>query len=327
MRSFSWLKSIVLAAALVASWTCSIAQTKWDLASANPPTNFQTINLDRFVEDVEKRTNGALKITHHSNASLFKMVEIRRATQRGQVAVGEVLLGTMVNEFPLLAFDAVPFLFTSREEGQRFWREIRPFVEKKLAEQGLTILYVQPWQPQGLYSTKEVKSITDIKGTRFRAHSPVFAKYAQALGAQPLSIPYTELSQAILTGSVDTMMTGITAAADLKFAKTMPYYYDVQASFTHSIVFANLEKLNQLPEPLRAELRRAAAAAEERAVQNVIALEQQQIKTVIEAGMKVTLSPDPKLKAEMLEAGKGVIDEWLQQAGPEAQRALAAIRR
>ena len=25
--------------------------------------------------------------------------------------------------------------------------------------------------------------------------------------------------------------------------------------------------------------------------------------------------------------GKGVIDEWLQQAGPEAQRALAAIRR
>ena len=59
----------------------------------------------------------------------------------------------------------------------------------------------------------------------------------------------------------------------------------------------------------------------------MIALEQQQIKTVIEAGMKVTLSPDPKLKAEMREAGKGVIDEWLQQAGPEAQRALAAIRR
>jgi hypothetical protein len=93
-------------------------------------------------------------------------------------AIGEVLLGPMVNEFPLLAFDAVPFLFNSREEGQRFWAEIRPQVEKRLAEQGLTILYVQPWQPQGLFSTKPVAGVADLKGTRFRAHSPVFAKYA-----------------------------------------------------------------------------------------------------------------------------------------------------
>jgi TRAP-type C4-dicarboxylate transport system substrate-binding protein len=326
MLSLRWLKSVVLVSALVAPWTPSFAQIKWDLASANPPTNFQTVNLDRFIEDVDKRTNGALKITHHANSSLFKMAEIRRATQRGQVAVGEVLLGTMVNEFPLLAFDAVPFLFNSREEGQRFWVEIRPFVEKRLAEQGLTILYVQPWQPQGLYSTKEVKSIADLKGTRFRAHSPVFAKYAQAVGAQPLSIPYTELSQAIMTGGVDTMMTGITAAADLKFWKNMPYYYDVQASFTHNIVFANLEKYNALPEAVRTELRRAAVAAEERAVANVIALEQQQLKMVVENGMKVA-PPDPKLAAEMRAAAKGVIDEWMAQAGPEAQRALQAIRR
>lgn len=326
MRTSSWLKSVALVAALAAPWASSMAQVKWDLASANPPTNFQTTNLDRFVEDVDKRTNGALKITHHSNASLFKMAEIRRATQRGQVAVGEVLLGTMVNEFPLLAFDAVPFLFNSREEGQKFWQEIRPFVEKRLAEQGLTILYVQPWQPQGLYSTKEVKGVADLKGTRFRAHSPVFAKYAQAVGAQPLSIPYTELSQAILTGAVDTMMTGITAAADLKFWKNMPYYYDVQASFTHNIIFANLEKFNALPEAVRTELRKAAAAAEERAVQNVIALEQQQVKMVTENGMKV-LPADAKLKAEMRASAKGVIDEWMQQAGPEAQRALTAIRR
>jgi TRAP-type C4-dicarboxylate transport system substrate-binding protein len=189
----------------------------------------------------------------------------------------------------------------------------------------LTILYVHPWLPQGLFSTKELKGVADLKGTRFRAHSPVFAKYAEAVGAQPLSIPYTELSQAILTGGVDTMMTSVTAAADLKFFKSMPYYYDVQASFTYSIVFANLEKFNALPENVRAEVRKAAAAAEERSVQNVIALEQEQIKFVTENGMKV-LQPDPKLKAELRAAAKSVIDEWLRQAGPEAKRALAAVR-
>ncbi|MGE0798470.1 MAG: TRAP transporter substrate-binding protein [Lautropia sp.] len=326
MRFPNWLKTVALASVLAAPSVTAVAQVKWDLASANPPTNFQTVNLDRFIADVEKRTNGALKITHHPNASLFKMAEIRRATQRGQVAIGEVLQGTIVNEFPLLGYDAVPFLFESREEQLKFWHEIRPYVEAELAKQGLTVLYVQPWQPQGLFSTREVKSIADLKGTRFRAHSPTFAKYAQAVGAQPLSIPYTELSQAILTGAVDTMMTGITAAADLKFWKNMPYYYDVQASFTYSIVFANAEKFNALPENLRAEIRNAAAAAEQQSIENVIGIEQQQIKYVTENGMKV-LPADPKLRAEMRAAAKGVIEEWQKAAGPEAQRALAAIRR
>ena len=174
--------------------------------------------------------------------------------------------------------------------------------------------------------SKPVTGVADLKGTRFRAHSPVFAKYAKAVGAQPLSIPYTELGQAIMTGGVDTMMTGITAAADLKFWNTMPYYYDVQASFTHNIIFANLEKFNALPETLRTQLREAAAAAEKRAVDNVIALEQQQRKSVSESGMKI-LAPDAKLLGEMRAASKDIIDEWLAQAGPEARRALTAIGR
>ena len=103
---------IVVALALAAP-LAGAAQTKWDLASANPPTNFQTINLDRFIAEVDRATGGAVKITHHPNASLFKMNEIRRATQQGQVAIGEVFMGTLVNDFPLFAFDNVPFLLNS----------------------------------------------------------------------------------------------------------------------------------------------------------------------------------------------------------------------
>ena len=142
---------------------------------------------------------------------------------------------------------------------------------------------------------------------------------------------FTEALPALLGADDDA--TGFTpshptvaAAADLKFWKTMPFYYDVQASFTHNIVFANLERFNALPEAVRSQLREAAAAAERRAVANVIALEEQQRKMVTENGMKI-LAPDAKLLSEMRAAAKGVIDEWKAQAGPEAQRALTAIGR
>ena len=46
-----------------------------------------------------------------------------------------------------------------------------------------------------------------------------------------------------------------------------------------------------------------------------------------DARLDKLLPADAKLKGEMRAAAKTVIDEWMQQAGPEAQRALTAIRR
>ena len=70
----------------------AIAQTKWDLPTAYPPSNFHTENLQQFVADVDKATGGKLKITLHPNASLFKAPEIKRAVQSDSAQAGEILL-------------------------------------------------------------------------------------------------------------------------------------------------------------------------------------------------------------------------------------------
>ena len=83
----------VAALALAAGVALPVAaQTKWDLPSAYPASNFHTENLQQFANDVDKATGGKLKITVHANASLFKANEIKRAVQGGQAQIGEVLL-------------------------------------------------------------------------------------------------------------------------------------------------------------------------------------------------------------------------------------------
>ena len=76
------------------------AQVKWDMATPFPETNYHTKNARLFVEDVLKESGGQLVITMHSNASLFKMPEIKRAVSGGQAQLGDILLGAYGNEDP-----------------------------------------------------------------------------------------------------------------------------------------------------------------------------------------------------------------------------------
>src|SRR5688572_8961200 len=145
------LTSFVAACAAV-SCTAAVAQTKWDMPTPYPATNFHTENIMQFVSDVEKDTGGKLKIQVHAGASLFKAPEIKRAVQGGQAQIGEILLSGYSNEDPLFGIDSVPFLATSYPDAAKLWKASRKAVEERFARQGMMVLYAVPWPPQGIYS-------------------------------------------------------------------------------------------------------------------------------------------------------------------------------
>ena len=117
------------------------AQTKWDLAAAYPATNFHTENLAQFISDVDKASGGKLKITLHANAALFKAPEIKRAVQGAQAQLGEILLANFQNEWQIFGVDGLPFLADSYDASMKLYKAQKPFLEKKLAEQGMVLLY------------------------------------------------------------------------------------------------------------------------------------------------------------------------------------------
>src|SRR3546814_10420124 len=79
------------------------AATKWDLPSAYPPSNLHTQTLATFVKEVAKLSGGDLKITLHSNASLFSAPQIKLAVQGGQAQIGKILLNNYATEDPIFA--------------------------------------------------------------------------------------------------------------------------------------------------------------------------------------------------------------------------------
>ena len=84
-------KISLLAGSIVLAFSAGAqAQTKWDLPTAYPATNYHTENIAQFAKDVDAATGGKLKITVHANASLFKATEIKRAVQSSQAQAGSV---------------------------------------------------------------------------------------------------------------------------------------------------------------------------------------------------------------------------------------------
>jgi len=300
------------------------AQTQWNLASAYPPTNFHTENLAQFADDIRTATNGALDITLHPNATLFKAPEIKRAVQTGQAQAGEVLISLHENEEPIYGIDVVPFLATSYEESRKLWEASRPLIEEKLAAQGLKLLYAVPWPPQGIFAKQPINTVEDLKGAKWRAYNVGTTRIAELVGAQPVTVQAADLPQALATGVVNAFMTSGATGVDSKVWETMTHYYDTQAWIPKNVVFVNQDAFDALtPEQQKAVLD-AAAAAEERGWRVSQEKTQEYLKTLADNGMTVQ-PPGPEL-AEGLKIGEQLTADWLKNAGEEGQAVLDAYR-
>jgi len=315
----------LIAAALVLS-TAAHAQTKWDLPAAYPATNFHSQNLAQFADEVDKATGGKLKITVHANASLFKAPEIKRAVQGGQAQAGEILLANFQNEWQLFGADGLPFLATSYDESRKLYAAQKPLLEKKLAEQGMVLLYAVAWPPQGLYSKRPVSSAADLKGMKWRGYSPATSRIGELVQAQPVTVQAAELSQALATGVVEANMTSGATGVDSKFYEHLKHYYDVQAWLPKNAVIVNKRAFDALDKPSQDALVKAAAAAEARGWTASAKVNTDTLATLKANGMTVE-PPSAALKADLQKVGETMLKEWLEKAGPEGQAMLAAYRK
>jgi TRAP-type C4-dicarboxylate transport system substrate-binding protein len=304
----------------------AFAQTKWDLPAAYPASNFHSENLVKFADDVDKATGGKLKITVHPNASLFKAPEIKRAVQQGQAQIGEILLVNFQNEWQLFGADGIPFLADSYDASMKLYTAQKPFLQKKLGEQGMMLLYSVPWPPQGIYTNRTLNSTADMKGLKWRAYSPATARIAELVGAQPVTVQAAELSQALATGVVDSYMSSGSTGYDSKTYEHLKKWYDTQAWLPKNAVIVNKAAFDALDKPTQSALLKAAADAEARGWQMSKAENTRTINLLKQNGMEI-ITPPAQLKADLKKVGDVMLKEWLDKAGPDGKALVDAYQK
>jgi TRAP-type C4-dicarboxylate transport system substrate-binding protein len=240
--------------------------------------------------------------------------------------MGEILISGYSNEDPLFGVDSVPFLATSYADADKLWKASKKPLEDRFAKQGLMILYSVPWPPQGIYSSKPLNSVADMKGLKMRTYNPYTSRIAELAGAQPVTIQVAELAQAFATGAVNANITSGATGYDTKAWEVVKNYYDTQAWLPKNIVFVNKAAFDALDKPTQQALVKAAADAEARGWKTSEEKNKWYLEQMAKNGMNVAV-PSAQLKADFRKIGETMTAEWMSNAGADGKAVVDAYRK
>ncbi len=303
----------------------AMAGEKWDMPMAYADSNYHTQNGKLFAKAVGICTGGELEIVVHGGGSLFKGGEIKRAVQTGQAPIGERLLSAHQNENAIFGVDSVPFLASSFDNSDKLYAAARPTMEKILDEQNMVLLYGVPWPPQGMYFKKEINSVADMKGIKFRAYNAATARLAELGGMLPVQIEAAELSQALATGVADAFISSGSTGYDKKVWEHLTHFYDTQAWLPRNYVFANKDSYNGLSDQVKNCLKSSAMLAEAAGTTRARELTGWYLAQLAANGMTV-IPPGDKLAAELAKMGDTMSKEWSEAAGAEGAAIVDAYK-
>ncbi|MGN6471087.1 MAG: TRAP transporter substrate-binding protein [Rhizobiaceae bacterium] len=317
---------MLLAAAAMTAFSASAALAdQWDMPMAYPATNFHSENGAKFAKCVADGSGGKLNIVTHPGGALFSGNDIKRAVQTGQAPIGERLISAHANENPLFGIDSIPFLATSFEASEKLWKAALPKMTSLLDSQNLVYIYAVPWPPQGLYTKKDVNSVADLQGVKFRAYNAATARIAELAGMAPVQIEAADLSQALATGVVDSFISSGATGVDSKVWESLDHFYDVRAWLPRNVVFANKDAWNALDDATKKVVKDCGDKAAADGLAKSQELTGGYLKTLAEHGMKVA-PPSDKLEKELKGFGDTMTEEWLKKAGADGKAIIDAYK-
>ncbi|WP_137180088.1 TRAP transporter substrate-binding protein [Roseomonas sp. AR75] len=305
----------------------AVAQgTRWQMATPYPDSNFHTRNVKAFLEEIQAASNGALQIQLHSGASLLPMPQIKRGVQTGQVQLGEILLTAYSNEDVFFDADAIPQLVTNFAEAKKLADLQKPYIEQRLSRQGLSLLYMVPWPPAGLYAQQPITTIEGLRGLRFRTFSPATNRFATIVGAQPTLVQAAELAQAFATGVVQAQITSAATGVDTAAWDYAKVFTPLGFSMTKNAVLVSRRALEALPAPVQQAVRAAAAKAEARGYELSAEAQRSTEATLGQRGMQI-VPPTPEFLEGLRRVSTQMTNEWIERAGPDGKALIEAYRR
>ena len=309
------LTAVGLAAALTLSSVSAQATTTLKLAHAAPESDLQQTLSVFFKEQVEKRSNGELKVDIFPHGQLGSDSQMIDGVRSGVIDIEMSGLNNFTGLLPEAGAFTLPFMFPTREVAYKVLDgEVGQGISSKLEKFGIKGLgYPENGYRNVSNNRGPVKVPADLDGVRMRVNNSIALNdMFNLLGANPQQIPVAELYTALEIGVVDAQDHPIGVVVSFKFNEVQKYLSLTQHAYSPLALVMNLNKFNALSADEQKIVTDVAAEAIVMQRELSIAKEEEMIKALEAEGMKVNRDVDG---AAFQEAVKPVWQNFIKENG------------
>jgi TRAP-type C4-dicarboxylate transport system substrate-binding protein len=316
-----WLSRWILSLAVTCFASAAFAaepEFRIKYATASPPGSQTSVPIIWWADQVEKRSNGRVKIEFFWSGSLIKGPDILGAVGKGIVPMGKIYTVDHVGQMPLAQLANLPFTTDDVYVIQKALSDMidkHPTWKREFDKQKIVRLGGLATGTVHILSKKPVKTLKDLEGHSIRARGPQ-ATVLKAVGAVPVSVAFGELYEAMDRGVVGSTIMYELSIMPYKFNETASNLTYVGLGHAIQAEVMNKDYFEALPADVRKLLVDTMADAHTWYATTFaakLAKETKQMKTG-DGTHKVTFHqlPDADLKA-WKQKSDAVYDEWLQQ--------------
>jgi len=212
-----------------------------------PAPHKNTVLATEWAQEIEKRTNGAVKITMFPGGTLTPADKCYDGVVKGISDIGFSVLAYTRGKFPLTEVSDLPLGIKSGVVATRVINEYyKKFKPNEFDE--VKVMYLHGHGPGILHTKKPVNTLDDLKGMKIRC-TGMAAKIVTALGGVPVAMPMGETYDALSRGVVDGSMAPQEALQGWKWGEVVKYTIENFGSSysTGFFVVMNKDKWNSLP--------------------------------------------------------------------------------
>jgi len=186
----------------------------WDTKIAKP-----------YFAEIDKRTNGRVKIEAHFGGELASLFEVYEAVSKGTVDMAKILPTMDASKFPVDGMGIFNPVNAKTYRPNRAWLDFyNEFPEAKTQYKYSPLLGYAIMPCSGLATVKN-KTITkweDAKGLKAPGAGPAAESRLKAIGIVPVSINPPDIYMAAKNGMLDVVAVGLISLRDFKWGEVLP---------------------------------------------------------------------------------------------------------
>lgn len=301
------------------------SQGKIDMAIFHPEKNFWTPTLLWWIQEVDKATQGRVKITPHFAGSLVSVNETLKAVRDGSVPAGVTSAAAVTGQVPSFAYlEAIGGMPADYGAFVQAINALRPVLEAEYRKQGVEYLWSQG--SGGLIVVcrdRHLKAPADWKNRKVRTAGRWQAEQLRTIGVSPVATDPAEQYIALQNRTIDCALSVNVLASALKLHEVAPRITQLRMPVNLSSYIMNRSVYERISPEDRATMRKLAIEADKRSADHLAKVEQDAIAQMKSQRADIYSLTDQELKD--LRSGIAPSFAKMDAEGGEAGKQIGSI--